>query len=137
MATNPQFATTLNFGHALLGSAETNPQAPTQASADIITAGAAGTKVEEIIIQAAPTSLTGATVAGLVYIYLFKTTGSVYRLYDTLTVTLVSPSATVAPFRLRVGYGNLFVPNGWTVRASQSIAGNANILECLVTGADF
>jgi hypothetical protein len=135
MATSPGYAATVNNGAQLLGSAETDLQAPAQTST-VLTAGASGTKIEEIVVQASKSgSLVATTVAGLVYIFLYD--GSNYRLFDTIAVTAITASTTVAPFRLSKTYNNLVLKSGWSLRASQSIAGNASILVCSAFGGDY
>lgn len=134
MSADPAFAATLNHGSQLLGNAETNLQVPTTTST-VITAGASGTKVEQIDVHASFTTLVATTVAGLVYIFLHD--GSTYHLYDTLVVTAVTPSTTVAPFFIRKTYANLWIKTGWSVRASQSIAGNASILKVHCFAGDY
>lgn len=135
MATNPAFSATVNLGAALLGSAETDTLTPGQTST-ICTAGASGTKIEEIVVQAVKTGvLTTTTVAGLVYIFTYD--GSTYRMYDNLVVTAVTASATAAAFRTNKYYSNLWLPSGWSLRASQSIAGNASMLEVFAFGGDY
>lgn len=135
MASAPQFASTPNLGSALLGSAETDLQTPTTTST-IITAASTGTLVAEIVIQASKSaSLVATTVAGLVYVFLHD--GTNYRLYDTIAVTAITASATAAPFRASRTYPNLTLKSGWSLRASQSIAGNASILVCTVHASDF
>lgn len=135
MATDPAFAATPNTGAALLGNAETDLQAPTTTSV-VLTAGSSGTKVEEIVVQASKSAaLTATTVAGLVYLFLYD--GSTYHLFDTVTVTAITASATVPGFRQRNVYTNLYLKSGWSLRASQSIAGNASILKVHAMGADL
>lgn len=129
MATDPVFAVTPFFGSALLGNAETSTTSPTTTST-IKTAATNGTKVEEVVVMG-----TGTTVAGLVYIFWHD--GSNYRLFDTFTVTAITASATVTPFRLSKTYVNLVMPSGHSLRASQSIAGNASVLVCAAMGADL
>lgn len=132
MATDPQFAAVLNLGAALLGSAETSLSAPTTTSV-IVTAGGSGTKVEEVVVHAA--HLTTATAAGMVYLFLFD--GTTYSIYDTIPITVVTPSASVPPFRISRTYTNLWFKTGWFLRASQSVAGNANLLKCEAFGGDY
>lgn len=134
MATDPQFASTVKLGAALLGAAETNLQVPTTASV-IVTAAANGTKIEEIVVHATATSLVATTVAGLVYVFLFD--GTTYHLFDTVTVTAITASSTVAPFRASLRYVNFWIPNAWSLRASQSIVGNASILKVEAFGGDY
>lgn len=134
MAVDPAFAATINNGAQLLGAAETNLQVPTTTSV-LVTAGATGTKVEEIVVEATTTSLTPTTVAGLVYIFLYD--GTTYHLYDAIPVTAVTASTTTAPFRVSKTYTNLFFKTGWSLRASQSIAGNASLLKVHAVGGDL
>lgn len=134
MATDPAFASTPRTASALLGAAETNLQVPTTTST-VLTAGAGGTKIEEIVIQAAAAGTTTTTVAGNVYIFLFD--GTTYHLFDVIPVTAVSGTTTVAAFRASNRYVNLWIPNAWSLRASQSIAGNASLLKITVLGADY
>ena len=135
MATDPAFAATINCGSQLLGSAETDLQSPAQTST-VLTAGSSGTKIEEIVIEASKSaSLVATTVAGLVYLFLYD--GSTYHLFDTVTITAITASSTAAPFRTSKTYTNLVIKSGWSLRASQSISGNASILKCLAFGADL
>ncbi len=134
MATDPSFAATVSNGAQLLGNAETSLTVPTTTSA-IVTAGASGTKVEEVVVEAATSSLTPTTVAGLVYLFLYD--GTTYHLYDSIVVGAVTASSTVQPFRTNKTYTNLFLKSGWSLRASQSIAGNASLLKVHAFGGDF
>lgn len=135
MASDPIFASTVSLGAALLGSAETNLRVPTQASV-VVTAGASGTKIEEVVVEASLTTLIATTVAGMVYLFLYD--GTTYYLYDTVLVTAITANATSgAPFRLARQYPNLVLKTGWSLRASQSIAGNASILNVIAFGGDF
>lgn len=135
MATDPQFAATPALGCALLGSAETDLQSPAQTST-VLTAGSNGTKVEELVIEASKSaSLVATTVAGLVYVFLHD--GTNYRLFDTIAITAITASTTVAPFRLSRTYSNLVLKSGWSLRCSQSISGNASILVASAMGGDL
>lgn len=135
MATDPAFAATPNNGGALLGAAETSLTVPTTAST-VLTAGASGTYVEKIIVNAATTSLAPAIVAGLVYVFLHD--GTTAHLFDTLSIPLPASAAssTVPPLNL-VRLVGISIPTGWTVRASNSIAGNASLLKVLALGANY
>jgi hypothetical protein len=134
MAADPAFAATVKLGAALLGAAETNLQVPTVAST-IVTAGASGTKIEEVVVHASQTTLVATTVAGLVYLFLYDNT--TYHIFDTITVTAITASTTVAPFRASNRYVNFWIPVNWSLRASQSIAGNASILKVEAFGGDY
>lgn len=134
MAAAPAFASTVLLGAARLGAVETSTSVPTTSSV-IVTAGASGSKIEEIVAEASTTTLTPTTVAGLVYLYLYD--GATYWMFDTLTVTAVTASATTAPFRASNRYANLWLATGWSLRASQSVAANANLLVVSAFGGSF
>lgn len=134
MATNPAFASTPNTGHALLGAVETNIQVPTTAST-IVTAGASGTLISSIVVEATAASLVPTTVVGLVYIYIYD--GTTYHLYDVITVAAITASATVPGFRQRNTYTDLTLKSGESLRASQSHTSNASLLKIHAFGADY
>lgn len=135
MATDPAFASTPVLGVALLGAAETDLQAPTTTSV-VVTAGANGTMINEIVVHATKTAtLVATTAAGIVYLFIYD--GTTYHLYDTILVTAVIASTVAAPFRSIKQYQNLILKSGWSLRASQSIATNANLLKVECFGADL
>lgn len=134
MATNPAYAATVNNNAALLTALETNLQVPTQAVL-ILTAGATGTKIEEIVVEATATSLVPTTVAGLVYLFLYD--GSTYHLFDVVAVTAITASATAAGFRSSKMYNNLVLKNGWKLYAANSVSGNNSVLKVHAFGADY
>ena|SRR5437870_3225848 len=137
MGSSPAYANIVNNGAALLGAAETDLVAPAQSSL-ILTAGTNGAKIEEITVEAAKAgTLVATTVAGLVYLFLYDPVATVYRLFDVLVVTAVTPSATAAPFRITKPYNNLVLGPNWLLRASQSVAGNASLLVCHAFGGNY
>lgn len=133
MAQDPAFAATPRAGANIITALETSLTIPTQ-SVSIISAGASGSLLTEIVVHGVTTSLTPTTVAGLVYLFLFD--GATYNLFDTLAVTAVTASATVAPFRTNKLYTES-IQTGWSVRASQSIAGNNGLLKVEAFVGDY
>lgn len=133
MATDPSFASTPRAGANIITAVETSLTVPTQ-SVSIISSGASGSILNEVVVHGVTTSLTPTTVAGLVYLFLFD--GSTYNLFDTLAVTAVTASATVAPFRTNKLYTEA-IQTGWSLRASQSIAGNNSLLKVEAFVGDF
>lgn len=133
MATDPAFAATPRAGAGIITALETSLTVPTQA-VSIITAGASGSILSEVVVNAVAASLVPTTVAGLVYLFLFD--GVTYHLFDVLAVTAVTASATVAPFRTNKLYTEC-VQTGWSLRASQSIAGNNGLLKVTAFVGDF
>lgn len=100
----------------------------------VVTAGASGSLLTEVVVHAVTTTLTPTTVAGLVYLFLFD--GSTYNLFDTLAVTNVTASATIAPFRTSKLYTES-MQTGWSLRASQSIAGNNGLIKVEAFVGDY
>lgn len=135
MATTPAYAATPHNGSALIGIAETDLQIPTHAIS-VFVAGPNGSKIEEITVQASVSGgLVATTVAGLVYLFLYD--GSTYHLFDNLTIGAVTASTTTGPYRISKIYNNLIIKTGWTLYASQSIAGNASLLKIHAFGGDY
>jgi hypothetical protein len=134
LAAAPAFAATPRAASALITGTETNLQVPA-AAVVVFTAGASGSKIEEVVAQASATTLVATTVAGALYLFLYD--GTTYHLFDTILVTAITASATAVPFRASNRYANLVLPNGWSLRVSNSIAGNASILKVTALGADF
>lgn len=133
MAQDPAFAATPRAGANIITALETSLTVPTQ-SVSIISAGASGSLLTEVVVHAVTTSLIPTTVAGLVYLFLFD--GATYNLFDTLAVTAVAASATVAPFRTNKLYTES-IQTGWSIRASQSIAGNNGLLKVEAFVGDY
>lgn len=135
MATDPSFGSTPMAAGALLGAAETSLTVPTTAST-LFTVPTNGMILDEIVINAATTSLAPAIVAGLVYIFLFD--GTTNHLFDTLSIPLPASaaSATVPPLHLNKYYTEA-IPGSWLVKASQSIVGNANLLKITAFGGSL
>jgi hypothetical protein len=137
MATDPQFASTINNAAAALSGVDAAPPVGTN-QATLITAGANGTKIEEVRVSA-----TGQSAASLVYLFLFD--GTNYRLWDVVTVRAVTPSTTAAPYRSANSdfasgggtYANLFIKSGWSLRASMSVAPVTGSLIVQAFGADL
>lgn len=128
MATSPQFAATPNIGSNVLGAtADTSYTAPTH-TVTIITAGASGTKIEEIDLAG-----TGTTVAGVVQFYLFD--GTTYHAWFSVQVTAVTPSTTQAPFFQQFTFANLELKTGWSLVATSFVA--SQLINVIGFGGDL
>lgn len=130
MASSPAFTATVNTGSGLVpATADTSRTAPSN-TVTILTAGASGTKVKEVVWQG-----VGTTVAGICC--LFRYDGATYHLIDEVAITAVTPSTTVAAFRLSVSYQNLLLKSGDTLRVTTQIAGNQSLVKATAFGGDF
>lgn len=96
--------------------------------ATVFTAGASGSRIDDIAITA-----TGTTTAGMVRLFLHDGTNA--RLWREVAVSAITPSATVSPFSSLLGSLALVLQTGWSLRASTH---NAETFNVLVTRAgDF
>lgn len=130
MATAPAFAATINNGSAIAhATADTSLTAPTNIATPF-TAGASGSQVNEIVVEG-----LGTTSAGVCNIFLYD--GTTYNLFDQFVVTAVTSSTTAAAFRLSKSYANLFLKTGWSVRFTNTVAGNQSLLKVSVFGGDM
>lgn len=136
MGNQGNFASTPhNTSTTLSGTIETNLSVPTHATS-CFSAGAAGSKIEEIVVEAVATTLLPITIAGLVYLFLYD--GTTYHLFDTVPVTAVTASVTVAPFRSAPArYPNLSLESGWFLYGSISAAPTTGLLQVHCFGGDY
>jgi hypothetical protein len=128
MSSSPTFFGTPNTARARLGTNDASRTAPANVTT-LVTAAAGGTKVEEIVVMGA-----GTTVADNVLLWIYD--GANYRNYDEVLVTAVTPSTSLAAFRRRLTYDNLVLKSGESLRASHTTAGNNSLLDVAVEAFD-
>lgn len=130
MAAAPAFAATPNVGSGLVsGTADTSLTAPTNVTT-IFTAGASGSKVDEIRLQG-----VGTLVAAVLNIFAYD--GSTYHLIDQVLIVATTSSTTAVAFQAIRTYENLILPTGWTIRITQTVAGNVSLIKGTAFGGDF
>lgn len=131
MATTPAFAATPAVGSGIVpATLDTSLTAPANATT-ILTGIAAGTKIEEIVVEGLLT-----TVAGVLNVFLHD--GTTYHLYDQFLITAVVSSTTAKAYRASRQYPNLVLLNAsWTLRVSQTVAGNQSGLKVTATGGSL
>ena len=134
MATAPAYAATPLHGVGIPTALETDLQVPTQAVL-VVSAGASGSKIEEIVVEAIATTLVATTVAGVIYIFTYN--GVLYSLYDVIPVTAITASATAQGFRLSKSYNNLILLSTESIYAANSIAGNDSKLQVHAFGGSY
>lgn len=136
MALTPQYASTPKVGTVVINTANTNRDG-TGTLGTVLTAGASGSRIDSIEIQA-----TGTTTAGMVR--LFISDGTNHRLFAEVPVVANTPSATTPAWSSLV-QGNasglvthvplpISIPTGWSLRASTHNAESFNII---AFGGDF
>jgi hypothetical protein len=131
MASTPAFASTPVCWSGLVpATLDTSLTAPTNVTT-LGTAGANGTQVNEIVCQG-----VGTTVAGVVNIFLYD--GSTYHLFDQFLVLAITSSTTATAWRASRTYQNLWLPsNSWSLRCTNTIAGNQSMVKVTATGGSM
>lgn len=110
MAASPSYASTPRFERGVIATADSSRTSPTS-SVSIISAAAAGTILERIIIQA-----TATTTAGMVRLFVYD--GSNYSLIKEVEVVAITPSATTPAFAVEIDMDGITLPNGRSIKAS-------------------
>lgn len=130
MAANPSFAATVNTGSGLVpATLDTSLTAPTNTTT-ILTAGASGTKIEEITCVG-----VGTTVASNINV--FRYDGATYHLIDQYNVAAVSSSTTAPAYYNTKRYPNLLLKSGDTLRVTNTVAGNQALIKVTAFGGDY
>lgn len=117
MSTSPSFfGTAVNRGAVIVpATLDTSLTAPTN-TATIATAGASGTKIEQIRIMQL------ATTSGTVILNLFIFDGATYHLFDSVVFSAFTISATATASPVDRYYTNLFLKSGDTLRCTVTTA---------------
>ena len=127
MSTTANYAATPRAAVAQVSTANTNRDG-TGTIATVLTAGANGTRVDDITVIA-----TGTTTAGMVR--LFINDGTNTWLWQEIPVSAATPSGTVQTFTATLLNQALILPNNFSLRASTN---NAETFNVIVTRAgDF
>lgn len=131
MATNPGYASTPRSSSVSISTANTNRDG-TGTVGTVFTAGASGSRVDQIQICPAST-----TTAGMVRLFIYN--DSAYFLYKELPIIAVTPSGTVSVLPITLTSGRdadipLILPSGWSLRASTH---NAETFHITAQGGDF
>jgi hypothetical protein len=132
MGASANYASVPKVGVAVISTANTNRDG-TGTIGTVFTAGASGSRIERIVIQA-----TGTTTAGMVRLFLHDGTNA--RLYEEIAVLAITPSGTVTAFAFTIEaystptYMPIVLPTGWSLRASTN---NAETFNVIAIGGDL
>jgi hypothetical protein len=112
MANAPVYVGTPQTWQAALSAANTNRDG-TGTIVDVLTAGASGTRLDEVKVQA-----SGTTTAGVIRLYLYDGTNT--YLYKEILVAAVTPSTAIEAWSAMVNLDGLVLAAGgtWKLRAS-------------------
>ena len=127
MSTQAQYASTARTAIAQATSANTNRDG-TGTIATVFTAGASGSRIDDVTITA-----VGTTTAGMVRLFLHDGTNA--RLLREVAVSAITPSGTVAAFTASLTNLALVLQSGWSLRASTHNAETFNV--CVTRAGDF
>lgn len=105
MSANPAYAATPRLTSITFSTANANRDG-TGTIASLITGVAAGTKIEEIVVEA-----QGTNASGLIRVFLTIDAGTTWRLWDEILTAAITPSGSVPAFRSSRRYPNLVLPN--------------------------
>ena len=130
MAATPAFAATPRTGSIIASATlDASLTAPTNVGI-IITGVAAGTKIEQVVMQA-----LGTTAAGVVNLFLFDAT--TYHLIDQFLVPVVVSSTTARAWQSARNYANLLLPTAsWSLRFTVTVAGLQSLIKATAFGGD-
>lgn len=120
MSTSAQYAATPRTAVAQVSTANTARDG-TGTLATVFTAGASGSRIDDLTIAAVAT-----TTAGMVRLFLHDGTNA--RLWKEIAVSAITPSATVSVFSSSLSNQSLILQSGWSLRASTHNAENFNIV---------
>lgn len=127
MASSPVFIGTPKTWLGQVSAANSNRDG-TGTLVDIVTAGANGSRVDEIDILG-----PGTVTAGVVRLFLNDGTNT--RLFKEAMVTATTPSVSVEVFRAVLAFAeSLVLPSGWKLKASTH---NAEAFNVVARGGDL
>lgn len=130
MATTPQFVSTPHIGVNDVSTANTARDGSGTIET-IFTAGSNGSRVEEIVLKA-----TADPADSTVVIFLHD--GSNYFVFDEFDIgNPAAASTTVESYRTSRTYENLVLANGWSIRASITVALTSGVINVFCLGGDF
>lgn len=130
MAETPAFVATPKIGVASVSTANTNRDG-TGTVATVFTAGASGSRVEEVVVKA-----TGDPADSVVTLFLHD--GTNFWLFDEFDLgDPAAASTTVSGYRVCRSYENLVLPTGWSLRAAITVALTSGVCNVFALGGDF
>lgn len=119
MSASAQYAATPRAALGQVTVANTNRDG-TGTLATVFTAGASGSRIDDIYIAA-----TGTTTAGVVRLFIYDGTSN--RLWQEILVTAVTPSTTQQVWNYALLNQALILPNGYILKGSTNNAETFNI----------
>lgn len=128
MALSPAFASVPRVGATTVATANTERDG-TGTVATVITAGSNGTQIREVDLKA-----LGTTAAANVVLFVYD--GTTYTPLTEVAVTAITASTTTQSYSSSVRWDNLFIPSGWSIVASVTVA-QSPAIAVIALGADL
>lgn len=126
----PAFAATPRCSAVTVSAANTARDG-TGTIATVFTAGASGSRIDEIVVKATDNPADSIVT-------LFIHTGSTYFLFDEVDLSdPAAASTTVTGYRTSLTYTNLILPTGYSLRAAITVALTAGVMNVIAFGGDF
>ena len=130
MATAPAFISTPRIGRCSLSTANTATDG-TGTITDLFLSVAAGSRVLSVNVQG-----TATTVAALVNLFLYD--GTLWKLFDQVTISATTGSTTAKGYRLVTAYTDLVLPSAsWKLGATLTVAPTSGTVEVAAFGGDL
>lgn len=127
MAATPNYAAAPRVGVAAISTANTARDG-SGTIGNVLTAGAAGSRVDVIVVHA-----TATTTAGMVRLFLHD--GTTARLWREVPIAAETPSGTVPARNVELFLEEpVLLPSGWSLRASTH---NAEAFNVVAFGGDY
>lgn len=132
MATNPSFIGTPRIGVGSLTTGQTARSSGTSTNVvDILSAGASGSRILEVVIKADDDPADSVVV-------LWLHDGSTNTVFDEVDIDYpAAGSTTVTAYRTTTTYSNLVLPSGWKLQASITVTPTAGTVKVLALGGDL
>jgi hypothetical protein len=130
VASSPTFASTPVIGKAALSTANANRDG-TGTVPSVLTAVAAGTRIERIAVQA-----TGDPADSIVTLFLHD--GTNFFLWNEIDLgNPAAASTTLSAFHAEIVLRDVVLPSGWSLRAAITVAPTAGVVNVFAFGADL
>lgn len=116
MSADPQFTSTPRHACVQVSTtADTSRTNPTTSAVNLFTAGANGSRIEELDIVA-----YGTTVAGVLCFFIYD--GTTFHDFLEVAIPVVTPSATVPVYRRAFTFENLVLKSNEYLRVTSQVA---------------
>jgi hypothetical protein len=131
LTATPAFAVVPRIGFGSVTAANTNRDG-TGTIVDVLTGAAAGTKINEVVLQA-----TGDPADSVVTLFIYN--GSTYLLFDEFDLGNPAAASTTVPgYRYPRRYENLVLPSAsWKLAAAITVALTSGAINVFALGCDL